>query len=53
MVRMLFLFLILAWSAGMATGNALGGLIHLLLVLAFAIFAARVIVGRRAYLRRS
>ena len=53
MVWMFFLFLIVAWSAGMATGYALGGLIHLLLVLALAIFAARVIVGRMAYLRRS
>jgi len=51
MVWMLFLFLIVAWAAGIAAGYALGGLIHLLLVLALAVFAVRVIVGRRAYLR--
>jgi hypothetical protein len=53
MVWMFFLFLIVAWAAGMATGYVLGGLIHLLLVLAVATFAVRVIVGRLAYLRCS
>jgi hypothetical protein len=53
MVSMFFLFLIVAWAAGIATGNTLGGLIHLLPVLAVATFAVRVIVGRKAYLRCS
>jgi len=53
MVWMFFLFLIVAWVAGMATGHPLGGLIHLFPVLAVATFVMRVIAGRKAYLRCS
>jgi hypothetical protein len=51
MVWMFFLFLILAWIGGMAIDHTLGGLIHLLLVVAVTTFVGRVIVGRKAYLR--
>jgi hypothetical protein len=53
MVWMFFLFLMVAWAAAIATGYTLGGLVHLLLVLAVTTLAVRVILGRRAYLRCS
>jgi hypothetical protein len=53
MVWMFVLFLIVAWTAGIAGGYALGGMIHLLPVLAVTTFAIRTIAGRLAYLRSS
>ena len=47
MVWMVFLFLVVLWLLGLGTGNTLGGFIHILLVLAVASVAVRLITGRR------
>ena len=39
--------LIVLWALGLASGYALGGLIHLLLVIAIVVFLVRFITGRR------
>ena len=39
--------LIVLWALGLVSGYALGGLIHLLLVIAIVMFLVRVITGRR------
>ena len=39
--------LILLWALGLVSGYALGGLIHLLLVIAIIVFALRLFSGRR------
>ena len=39
--------LIVLWALGLVSGYALGGLIHLLLVIAIVMFLIRVITGRR------
>ena len=39
--------LIVLWALGLVSGYALGGLIHLLLVIAIVVFLARFITGRR------
>jgi Family of unknown function (DUF5670) len=40
--------LLLAWLVGVVSANTLGGLIHLLLVVAIAVVLLNVIQGRRA-----
>ena len=42
----LLVILLLLWVLGLATANTLGGLIHLLLVIAIVVFLVRVIQGR-------
>jgi fatty acid desaturase len=42
-----FLFLVVLWLLGLATGYTLGGFIHILLLLAVASVAVRLISGRR------
>ena len=39
--------LILLWALGFVTGHVIGGLIHVLLILALAAVLIRVIQGRR------
>jgi uncharacterized protein DUF5670 len=39
--------LIVLWALGLVSGYAMGGLIHLLLVIAIIVFLVRVISGRR------
>lgn len=39
--------LILLWALGLVSGYALGGLIHLLLVVAIIVFALQLFSGRR------
>lgn len=39
--------LIVLWALGLVSGYALGGLIHLLLVIAIVVFALRFFTGRR------
>jgi Family of unknown function (DUF5670) len=40
--------LLILWLLGLVTGNAIGGLIHILLVIAVVMVLLRVIQGRRA-----
>jgi hypothetical protein len=39
--------LLVLWLLGLVTGNAIGGLIHILLVIAIVMVLLRVIQGRR------
>jgi hypothetical protein len=39
--------LIVLWALGLVSGYAMGGLIHLLLVIAIVMFALRLFSGRR------
>lgn len=39
--------LIVLWALGLVSGYAMGGLIHLLLVIAIVVFALRFFTGRR------
>jgi uncharacterized protein DUF5670 len=39
--------LIVLWALGLVSGYAMGGLIHLLLVIAIIVFALRFFTGRR------
>ena len=41
--------LIVMWALGMGTGYALGGLIHLLLVIAVVVVLLRIIRGQRVF----
>ena len=42
----LLVILLLLWVLGLATANTLGGLIHVLLVIAIVIFVLRMLQGR-------
>ena len=42
------LILLVMWGLGMATSVTMGGVIHVLLVLAIIAVLARIIMGRRA-----
>ena len=39
--------LVMLWVFGIATANTMGGLIHLLLILAIAAVLIRIVMGRR------
>jgi hypothetical protein len=39
--------MLILWAVGLVSGNALGGMIHLLLVLALIVLGFRVLSGRR------
>jgi hypothetical protein len=41
------LILLVLWALGMATSTTMGGLIHVLLVVAIVVLLVRVIQGRR------
>jgi len=47
MLYTLVVLLVLLWALGVATSYTLGGLLHLLLVIAVAVVLIRVIQGRR------
>jgi len=47
MLWTLFLLLVVLWFLGLVSSYTLGGLIHLLLVVAIAVLLIRVIQGRR------
>jgi K+-transporting ATPase A subunit len=42
-----FIVLMVLWLLGMVTSYTMGGFIHLLLVIALAVFLIRIIQGRR------
>lgn len=46
-INALFTILLMLWLLGLVTSYTLGGLIHILLVLAIVVFAIRIIQGRR------
>jgi len=39
--------LIVLWALGLVSGYAMGGLLHILLVVALVVFAMRLFTGRR------
>ena len=47
MLTTILVVLLVLWLLGMVSGSALGGYIHILLVLAIAVVLIRVIQGRR------
>lgn len=47
MLMTLAIILIVLWLLGLVTSSTMGGLIHILLVVAIVIFAIRVIQGRK------
>lgn len=46
MLWTIFVILLVLWALGMVTSYTLGGYIHLLLVVAVAVMAIRIIQGR-------
>ena len=48
MLNVILLVLLALWLLGMVSAYTMGGFIHLLLFLAFAVVLIRVIEGRRA-----
>jgi hypothetical protein len=48
MLMTLAIILIVLWLLGMITANTMGGIVHVLLVIAVVIVLVRVIQGRRA-----
>lgn len=46
MLWTILLVLLVLWALGLLTGNALGGLIHLLLVVAVVVLVFRLLSGR-------
>lgn len=47
MLKTLAIVLIILWLLGVITSNAIGGFIHILLVVAIIVFLVNVITGRR------
>jgi hypothetical protein len=47
MLWTLFVILLILWALGLVTSYTFGGLIHILLLLALAVFLIRIIQGRR------
>jgi hypothetical protein len=47
MLTTILVILVVLWLLGMVSSYTLGGFIHLLLVLAIALFLIRIIQGRR------
>ena len=48
MLWTIFVILLVLWLLGMVSGYALGGFVHLLLVIALVILVINLISGRRA-----
>ena len=46
MLWTLLLILVVLWALGFLTGNAFGGLIHLLLLVALVVLVFRLVTGR-------
>jgi hypothetical protein len=47
MLQTIAIVLVVLWALGFASGYALGGLVHVLLVVAIVILAMRFLTGRR------
>jgi hypothetical protein len=47
MIWTIVLILIVLWALGLITGYALGGFIHVLLVVALVVLVIRLVTGRR------
>lgn len=47
MLGTIAVILVVLWLLGIVTSNTMGGLIHVLLVIAIVVFLVRVIQGRR------
>ena len=47
MLRNILVILVILWLLGMLTSNSMGGLIHILLVVALIVFLINIIQGRR------
>lgn len=47
MIETIAVLLVLLWVLGMVSSYTIGGFIHILLVLAVAVMAVRIIQGRR------
>ena len=47
MLKTLAIVLIILWLLGVITSNAIGGFIHILLVVAIIVFLVNVITGKR------
>jgi hypothetical protein len=47
MIETIAVILLILWVLGLVTSYTMGGLIHILLVVAIVMFLARVIQGRR------
>ncbi|WP_207884572.1 lmo0937 family membrane protein [Pseudomonas sp. 30_B] len=47
MLETIVVLLIVLWALGLATSYTLGGLIHILLVVALIVLAFRILQGRR------
>ncbi|HXT69477.1 MAG TPA: lmo0937 family membrane protein [Vicinamibacterales bacterium] len=47
MLMTIFAVLVILWLIGMVSANTMGGLIHLLLVIAIGVVLVRIIQGRR------
>ncbi len=48
MLETLIVILLILWAMGMMTGYTMGGVVHVLLVIALVVVILRVIRGRRA-----
>jgi hypothetical protein len=48
MLETVAVIMLVLWALGLVTSNAMGGYIHILLVLAAAVILIRVIQGKRA-----
>lgn len=47
MLETIAIVLVILWALGLVTSTSMGGLIHLLLVIAVVVIAIRVIQGRK------
>lgn len=47
MLRTILIILLALWLLGVVTANTMGGLVHVLLVVALVIVVARLLSGRR------
>jgi hypothetical protein len=48
MLWTIFVILLVLWALGLVSGVALGGFVHLLLVLAVIVLVVQLVTGRRA-----
>ena len=47
MLWTIFLILLVLWALGLMTGTTMGGLVHILLVIALIVVVVQVLQGRR------
>ncbi len=47
MLWTIFIILLILWLAGLMTGYTLGGIVHILLVIAIIVIVVQVLQGRR------